>query len=121
MDVFASATDGSLQHKYFDGDAWQPSPHGWDNLKGLPDGQPSVTSWAPGRLDVFFKNHDDELCLVYYDGSSWGPKDGDYESLDGPITSGPAAVSWGPNRNDVSMHPWPLAFIYALRSSWILM
>ena len=69
----------------------------WENLGGNLTSAPSVSSWAPNRLDVFARGTDNALWHIWWNGTRWSS----WESLGGTITSAPAAVSWGPNRTDV--------------------
>lgn len=72
IDVFVPATNGSLQHKFFNDLNWKPSVKDWHNFGGIVDQifAPSNTSWAPGRVDIFFKGVDGGLYLKYYDSTN---------------------------------------------------
>jgi hypothetical protein len=107
-DVFA-VDNGSLVHKWGDGDYWSA---GWEDL-GRPSvrlvGAPASVSWAPGRIDVFARGSDGTLRHKWYDKqwSSW-------ENLGGHLISAPTVTTWGVNRLDVFgtgpggvlMHKW---------------
>jgi hypothetical protein len=69
---------------------------GWENLGGALTSAPSVSSWAPGRLDTFVRGTDSALWHKWFQGG-WS----DWESLGGVLTSEPSAVSWGNGRIDV--------------------
>ena len=71
-------------------------PDRWESLGGVLTSGPTVSSWAPGRLDVFARGTDNSLCHKWYDGNWSG-----WESLGGVLTSDPAAVSWSLGRIDV--------------------
>lgn len=78
-----------------------PSPVGrwsqWEDLGGVLNFSPGVSSWAPNRLDAFVAGTDNALYHKYWNGFRWS----DWENLGGVLTSAPAAVSWGDNRIDV--------------------
>lgn len=69
----------------------------WEDLGGIIESAPAVSSWQRNRLDVFARGQDQGLWHLFWDGSRWS----NWESLGGIITSAPAAASWGPNRIDV--------------------
>jgi len=69
----------------------------WESLGGTLLSAPSVSSWAPNRLDVFARGSDNTLYHIWWDGNRWS----NWESLGGVLTSAPGSVSWGPNRTDV--------------------
>lgn len=93
IDVFARSTHDSLLHAWFDG-TW----HGWEDLGGDFQGDPDVTSWAPGRLDVVVRGKtSNELWHKYFNGTSWSG----WASQGGFITSSPTVASWGSGRLDV--------------------
>lgn len=75
------------------GDRWSQ----WEDLGGVLNSAPGVSSWAPNRLDVFAAGSDNALYHKWWNGSRWS----DWENLGGTLTSAPAAVSWGNNRIDV--------------------
>ena len=75
------------------GDRWSQ----WEDLGGVLNFSPAVSSWAPNRLDVFVTGTDSALYHKYWNGSRWS----EYENLGGILTSAPAAVSWGNNRIDI--------------------
>ncbi len=70
---------------------------GWQRLGGVIKSAPTVSSWAPGRLDVFARGQDNALWHKWWDGDSWH----NWQSLGGEFKDAPAAVSWGSNRIDV--------------------
>ncbi|MFI6430582.1 M43 family zinc metalloprotease [Rhodococcus oryzae] len=50
MDVFVTAADGAVHHKWWDGSGWRPSQDGWESL-----GRPEVaarTEWHAGDGEV---------------------------------------------------------------------
>jgi len=61
-----------------------------------PVQDPTVSSWAPGRLDVFTTGTDTALHHLWFS-AGWHS----WESLGGSLTSSPAAVSWDAGRIDV--------------------
>ena len=63
----------------------------WEDLGGVLNFAPGVSSWAPNRLDTFATGSDNSLYHKYWNGSTWS----DFENLGGTLTSAPAAVSWG--------------------------
>ena len=71
-------------------------PDRWESLGGALTSGPSVSSWAPGRLDVFARGTDNSLSHKWYD-NNWSG----WESLGGTLRSDPAAVSWALGRIDV--------------------
>ena len=58
---------------------------------------PTVSSWAPNRLDVFVRGSDNALYHKSWNGIGWSP----YERLGGNLEGAPAAISRGPNLIDV--------------------
>ncbi len=79
-----------------------PRWSGWENLGGVLNSGPDVSSWAEGRLDVFALDTDNKLRHKWYarrrGWSGW-------ENLGAPkgltLDSDPSAVSWGEGRIDV--------------------
>lgn len=77
----------------------------WFGLGAPPggaQGDPTIVSWAPGRLDVFVRGMDDKLWQIFQTSSGgiwsqWIQPVGDQGTLD----SGPEASSRGPGRIDV--------------------
>jgi hypothetical protein len=69
---------------------------GWESLGGTLISAPSVSSWAPGRLDVFVRSTDSALWHKRYE-DGWSG----WESLGGVLTSAPAVSSWATGRLDV--------------------
>jgi hypothetical protein len=67
-----------------------------NTMGGVLTSGPTVSSWAPGRLDVFARGTDNTLHHPFYDGNWSG-----WESLGGGLSSDPAAVSWDHGRIDV--------------------
>lgn len=96
--IFRVNSDYILEHKYYDGSAWQPSETSWNVLNhDLFDltTAPATCSWGPTRLDIFAKEYDSD-CLVhtYFDGSTWQPGEPDEKEVFCGVDSGAAAVSW---------------------------
>jgi len=101
VDVVARAVD-SFAWSFWNGSSWA----GWRSL-GAPaagaGGDPTIVSWAPGRLDVFARGAlDGRLWQTFsVDGganwSSWFKPLGD----DGVLAGAPAASTRGPGRLDV--------------------
>jgi hypothetical protein len=95
IDLFGVA-NGSLVHKWGDGDRWS---NGWEDL-GAPSGgivgSPTAVSWGPNRVDVFVTGADGTLRHKWWYGG-WSP----WESLGGHLVSSPSVASWGPDRLDV--------------------
>jgi hypothetical protein len=70
-----------------------------ESLDGTLASPPTVTAWAPDRMEVFAVFDDGALWNRYWDGDEWHP----WESLGGALAPGstPAASSWGDDRLDV--------------------
>lgn len=67
----------------------------WIRLAGGFEGNPSIVSWGPERLDVFSRAADSMYHIAYNRGwLSW-------EGLGGPIAGDPSACSRGPDLLDV--------------------
>ena len=64
-------------------------------------GNPTVVSWAPGRLDIFCRGLDGAVNHKWWDGASWGPSAADWQSLGGVTEGDPTCVSWAPDRLDI--------------------
>lgn len=83
------------------GSSWS----GWNALGAPPggaQGDPTVVTWAPGRLDVFVRGADNKLWQTFRTGeldpwSPWIKPVGD----EGTLASGPDASSRGTGRLDV--------------------
>ena len=86
-----ASTISSIMDVQTSSSAWQQ----WESLGGILTSEPTVSSWASGRLDVFGRGTDNALWHKWYDGH-WS----DWESLGGVLTSGPGAVSWSYGRID---------------------
>ena len=63
----------------------------------VPHLEPSVSSWAPNRLDVFARGSDNALYHKSWNGIGVER----YERLGGNLEGAPAAISRGPNLIDV--------------------
>ena len=74
-----------------------PTWHSWESLGGTLTSGPTVSSWAPGRLDVFALGTNSAVWHKWFDATGWHS----WESLGGNFRSDPAAVSWSNNRIDV--------------------
>jgi hypothetical protein len=63
LDVFRiGAVNNDLQHTWWDGSAWG----GWESLGGTVTSLPSVTAWAPNRLDVLLTGTDSGAWHKWY-------------------------------------------------------
>lgn len=120
LDVFATASSGSLVHKWWDGQAWSA---GWEDLGAPPTGpivdRPAAASWGPGRVDVFARGSDDQLWTTAWDGQQWTA----WRSLGGILTSSPAVASQGPGLLDVFVNGtdrqlWEVSWTGAGWSGW---
>ncbi|KAL8713161.1 MAG: hypothetical protein Q9220_002682 [cf. Caloplaca sp. 1 TL-2023] len=71
-------------YKYYDeSSSWQPSVKGW-YVKSAPfafDSKPSVTSWAPGRVDIVGQTPAGSLMHQAWTGNGWYPGDSSWEYL----------------------------------------
>jgi SpoIID/LytB domain protein len=101
VDVVTRGSSGFVW-SFWNGSAWSA----WTSLGSPPAGaagDPTVVSWAPGRLDVFVRGgSDNRLWQIFStDGgatwSAWIKPFGD----DGTLASSPQAESRGPGRLDV--------------------
>jgi SpoIID/LytB domain protein len=100
VDVVVKGTDGFYWTSWT-GSTWT----GWVGLgspPGGPVGDPTVVSWAPGRLDVFVKGADSKLWQRFSENggatwSGWLKPIGD----DGVLGSAPEASTRGPGRLDI--------------------
>ncbi len=101
LDVFVTGTDGTLQHKLWDGTVWEPSGRDFESLGGTCVGSPEAVSWGPNRLDVFVVGENRAMFHKLWNGKVWEPSATGFESLGGTCVGSPEAVSWGPNRLDV--------------------
>jgi SpoIID/LytB domain protein len=101
LDVVVRGTDGFYWTMSATGATWSP----WRGLgtpPGGPVGEPTVVSWAPGRLDVFVRGADNRLWQTFTEngGASWSgwlKPFGD----DGVLASSPEAASRAPGQLDV--------------------
>jgi hypothetical protein len=66
LDVFVTGTDGTVQHKTWDGSGWFPSDTGWENLGGQGLEAPAAVSWGADRLDVFLRGMDGTVYHKFY-------------------------------------------------------
>lgn len=57
IDVMAFGSDGSLWHRYWDGNGWVP----WRRIDGAPAGDAVSCAWVAGRLDVYVRATGGEL------------------------------------------------------------
>lgn len=69
---------------------------GWESLGGVLTTLPSVTAWAPNRLDLVGTGTDAAAYHKWWDGRQWGG----WEPQGGILTSDLSITSWGPNRLD---------------------
>src|ERR687897_3301239 len=81
LDTFSVALGGiqggGVQHKWWDGQTWQPSQLDWEDLGGrfdtVPVATPAVTSWGANRLDVFAVGTSTAMVHKAWDGQTWQP------------------------------------------------
>jgi SpoIID/LytB domain protein len=100
-DVVVKGTDGGYWWTFWTGSSWTS----WAGLGAPPGGalgDPTIVSWAPGRLDVFVRGADSKLWQRFSENggaswSAWIKPVGD----DGVLASAPEASSWGPGRLDI--------------------
>lgn len=64
----------------------------------LNDNDPSLASFAPGRLDLFVKGTNNHLFQKTFQNGIW---QSDWTDLGGDIVSSPSACSRGPDQYDV--------------------
>jgi SpoIID/LytB domain protein len=94
-------SSSSLAWTFWTGSQWA----GWVSLGAPPTGaqsDPTIVSWAPGRLDVFVRGGDNRLWQTFSENgganwSGWIKPLGD----EGTLASGPQASSRGPGRLDI--------------------
>lgn len=99
LDIFGTATDGSLAHQSWNGYVWSPTQTTWDAY-GNPAGKTltgpaAVASWTPNRVDVFARDTSGAAWHTY--SGYWGS----WDPLNGVLTADLAEVTWGLNRLDV--------------------
>jgi len=92
-DVFARATDNSLEHAVWNG----TTLNGWSPLGGVLTSDPGAVSWGNNRIDIFARGQDNGLWHIAWGGTSWTA----WQPLGGVLGSGPDVASWGANRLDV--------------------
>lgn len=99
LDVFAAGDDRRLWHIAWGGESFG----GWDNPGGVADvsGLPSVSSWAPGRLDVLWISSSANAVKHL----AWDGRWSSVRTLQPPrgvnVQNGsPALVAWGYQRLD---------------------
>jgi hypothetical protein len=92
-DAFVRASDGTLRHRWFNGQSWQP----WESLGGNWVGTPAAVSWGQGHEDVIVRGSDGAVWHRWFNGQSWQP----WEVLGAPFASDPVAISWGYGHEDV--------------------
>ena len=100
VDVVTSR-NGNVQTTFWNGSAWSAYADLSKPLFGYK-GDPTIVSWAPGRLDVFARGGDDKLWQRFSTngGASWSDwikPVGD----NGTLASPPDASTRGPNTIDV--------------------
>ncbi len=66
IDLFARAGDGTLQHRWYEPNGWQP----WESLGVTIDTDPSACSWGSDRIDLFAAAAG-ELLHASWDGQRW--------------------------------------------------
>lgn len=98
--IVARGTDNALYVTPIPSDANTWTPIGAP--PGGAQGDPTIVSWAPGRLDVFARGADNKLWSTFRASanaawSAWTQPVG----VDGTLASGPEASSRGPGRIDV--------------------
>jgi hypothetical protein len=100
LDAFCVATDDSLQHRYWDGNSWNPTPH-WEDLGGGLTSSAAAVSWDTNRIDVVCRGGQNHIYHKYWTRSGgWAP-DGNFEDLGGSAIGSPGICSWAPGRLDV--------------------
>ncbi len=92
LDVFAEASDSTLEHVRYD-NGWGS----WESLGGTLASSPAVISPAAGVLDVFVENASNGLSHRRFASGAWSA----WESLGGTLASAPAAISIQANVLDV--------------------
>jgi hypothetical protein len=116
LDIFSVGLPPSgVQHKWWDGQMWQPSQFGWEDLGGLglgptatPAATPAATTWGANRLDIFGISSDKSIAHKWWDGQTWQPSQLGWELLGGGFLGPPwwftgplAAVGFPSGRVDV--------------------
>ena len=101
VDVVVRGNDNAFWWTHWNGSSWSP----WSGIGAPPvgaDGDPTIASWGPGRLDVFVRGNDGKLWQTFSDdyGAHWNPwlkPVGD----DGELVRWPEVSSRGPGLYDV--------------------
>ena len=102
VDLFGTAPDKSIWHKFYTGYDWQPLEK-FERLPSESTSCPAVSSWGYGRLDLVWVNDADASVIHKWiaDGS-WGPSWEEANDLGGHGDVGSLdTVSWGENRLDI--------------------
>lgn len=101
VDVVVRGIDNDFLWTHWNGQGWSA----WASIGAPPvgaDGDPSIASWGPGRLDVFVRGNDGKLWQTFSDdyGAHWNPwlkPVGD----EGELVRWPEVSSRGPGLYDV--------------------
>ncbi len=116
-----SSPIGYLLHTWEENYTWTGQ---WEILGSNANfqGNPSATSWGPGRIDVFGRGPSNELEHKWYDSANGGWHN--WENLGGVLTSSPTATSLGSGRLDIFVrgtdgHVWDKWFSSGGWSSWV--
>ncbi|KAJ8120212.1 hypothetical protein ONZ43_g3024 [Nemania bipapillata] len=99
VDLFGTAPDTSIWHKFYTGHDWQPEK--FERVPSHAGTCPSISSWGDGRLDLVWVNETYGYVLhKYFDGGRWGPSWDDAVNL-GSGVGVPQTYSWGSGRLDM--------------------
>lgn len=128
MDIYGQDTgEGTISHKWWDGQQWNPSWNTTEDLGAEAAAAPVAVTWGkgtyrmspvpqvqhklrihshspPDHMDLFSRAPDGSLTHKYWDSTAWQPSVTTAESLGGDLDithSQLAATSWGENRLDV--------------------
>jgi hypothetical protein len=100
VDVVVRGSDDGFWFTHWDGQGWSV----WKPIGTPPpgaDGDPTIASWGPGRLDVFVRGNDGKLWQTFSDdyGEHWS--DWLMPVPDGELVRWPEVSSRGPGLYDV--------------------
>src|SRR5207253_970636 len=90
VDVVTSR-NATVQETFWNGSAWSAYTDLAKPSVGYK-GDPTIVSWAPGRLDVFARGGDDKLWQKTWSGFDWSSWT--QPVTDGTLNSSPDAASW---------------------------
>lgn len=83
LDIVGVNEAGVLQHKWFDGSNWGPSPTDWEAMGGAwVGGRPQIASTAANRLDLVINDGYGLIRHKEWDGTRWNPAVDQWSSLD---------------------------------------